>query len=282
MNTYTSLPASRMQRIMQLPLTQLLAGLLIVFLPVAIAQTFILSLPISGLLRGAVVVAVTLPLVYAAYYVLVHFIERREITELSAPGAVRETAQGLAIGAVLFGSIMALLALAGTFKIVGMNHPGVLLAPLMFAVSSAVFEEIFFRGVLFRLIERGLGSWIALAISAAAFGGLHLMNENATVIGALAIMLQAGIAMGAAFMMTRRLWLPIGIHLAVNFAQSGIIGTAVSGNEAGQGLMHAVFVGPDWLTGGVFGVEASIVTVAVGLAVSLAFIWRAGQKGNIR
>lgn len=252
-----------------------------VFLPVAIWQTISTSLPITPLLRSILVAAFTVPVAFGAYYVLVHFIERRELTELNLSGAARETAQGIAIGALFSGVIMAILALAGVYKVFGTNSLSVLLPPLFFAVSSAVFEEILLRGVLFRIIEQSLGSWIALGISAAIFGGLHLLNENPTTVGVLAIMLQAGITMGAAFMLTRRLWLPIGIHFAWNFTQSGIFASAVSGNEAAQGLLRSALTGPDWLAGGVFGVEASIVTVVIGLAVGVLFLWRANQRGNV-
>jgi hypothetical protein len=86
---------------------------------------------------------------------------------------------------------------------------------------------------------------------------------------------------GAAFMLTRRLWLPMGIHFAWNFTQAGIFGSAVSGNGAESGILHAAFTGPDWLTGGAFGVEASIVTIALGLVVGIFFIGRAYRRGNI-
>jgi uncharacterized protein len=238
-------------------------------------------MPLSKLWRSISTVVFSLPVAFGAYYVLVHFIERREMTELNLSGAARETAGGTLIGALFFGGIMAVLAFAGVYKVQGMNDLSVLIAPFLFALSSTVFEEILFRGVLFRLLERSLGSWIALVISAVLFGGLHLLNEYATIIGAISIMLQAGIALGAAYMVTRRLWLPMGIHLAWNFAQSGIFGSAVSGNAAGQGLLQSTLSGPEWLTGGVFGVEASIVAVVISLAVGIFFLWLASKKGNV-
>lgn len=118
-------------------------------------------------------------------------------------------------------------------------------------------------------------------ISAAIFGGLHLLNENATVFGAIAVMLQAGLMLGAAFMATRRLWLPIGIHFAWNFMQSGLFGIAVSGTKAQDGLFKSSLTGPDILTGGSFGVEGSIVTIALGLALSIYFLWLAQMRENI-
>lgn len=280
MNTQTTLPASRLQQAMRSPLVQLIAGFLLIVVPAALWQTFVLSLDIPRLLRGFLVAAVSVPIALGAYYVLVYFIEGRVMSELSPSGAVREVTLGILIGAALLGGIMAILALSGTYRVLGINSLSVLLAPLLFAISPTVLEEILFRGVLFRLIERSLGSWPGLAISAAIFGGLHLTNENATLVGALAIMLSGGILLGAAFMLTRRLWLPMGIHFAANLIQSGIIGAAVSGNQAGQGLLRSSLTGPDLLTGGVFGVEASLVTLAASLVVSVLLLWQAAQRGR--
>src|SRR3546814_20108222 len=73
------------------------------------------------------------------------------------------------------------------------------------------------RGVIFRLIERWLGSWIALAISAALFGAGHLANPNASWFAAVYIALEAGIILGAIYLVTRRLWAAVGITPAWNF-----------------------------------------------------------------
>lgn len=214
----------------------------------------------------------TVPAAFTGYYIFVHFIERRKMAELSLSSATYEIARGIVIGVLFSGSVMGILWLTGSYKVLGANSVSVLLSPLFFAVSSAVFEEILFRGVLFRMIEQSFGSWIALVISAAIFGGLHLINKNATIVGVTAIMLQAGFTMGAAFILTRRLWLPIGIHFAWNFTQAGVFASAVSGNEAVQGFLRSTLTGPDWITGGMFGIEASMVTVVLGLIVGVFFL----------
>ena len=281
MNADTPLTPGKARRVLQIPWITLVLEFCLIAIPVELGQFFIYSLPLSRLFRSALIMVFTVPVAWGTYYILVHLIERRELTELGFSHAFAETAKGIAIGALLFGSCVAILALAGSYKVLGMNAPYALLRPFFAAVSAGVFEEIVFRGVVFRIIERSLGSWIALAISAAIFGGLHLLNENATPIGAVAIMLTAGITLGGAFVLTRRLWLPMGIHFAWNFTQSGIFGTVVSGNQLGEGLLRSTLSGPDWLTGGAFGVEASIAAVAVGLIVGALFLWRASRSGNI-
>src|SRR5206468_8601734 len=137
-----------------------------------------------------------------------------------------------------------------------------------------------FRGILFRIVEAGLGSWLGLLVSAAVFGLAHLANPGSNVIGAASIIIEAGILLAAAYMFTRRLWLPIGLHFAWNFTEAGIFGADVSGRHIG-GLLRSTLTGPAWLTGGAFGPEASVVAVVLCLAVGVAFIVAAVRRGLV-
>ena len=137
------------------------------------------------------------------------------------------------------------------------------------------------RGIIFRIMEEGLGTWLALSISALLFGLLHLFNPNATILGALAIVLTAGIILGAAYVLTRTLWLPIGTHFGWNFTLGGIFGLAVSGRE-GKGLVEAELSGPTLISGGSFGPEASLFVILFGLPIGAYFLLRAVRKKRIR
>ena len=136
------------------------------------------------------------------------------------------------------------------------------------------------RGIVFRILEQSLGSWIALAISAAIFGLLHVLNPGATLLNAGSVMVEAGVMLAAAYMLTRRLWLCIGIHIAWNFTEGGIFSVAVSGGNA-QGLLQAKLTGADWLTGGAFGAEGSIVALAMCSAAGILLLFEAVRKGNV-
>ncbi len=96
------------------------------------------------------------------------------------------------------------------------------------------------RGVLFRIVEESLGSWIALALSAALFGALHAFNPGATLTSSIAIALEAGVLLAAVFMVTRRLWMVIGLHTAWNFTEGGVFGASVSGGDA-HGMLASQF-----------------------------------------
>ena len=86
--------------------------------------------------------------------------------------------------------------------------------------------------------------------------------------------------LAAAFVYTRRLWLPIGIHFAWNFVQGAVFGVAVSGNEA-KGLLQSTLSGPSLLSGGDFGAEGSIFAVAVCLIAGIYLIWKSHKDGKI-
>ena len=95
----------------------------------------------------------------------------------------------------------------------------------------------------------------------------------------MAIILEAGVLLGAAYVLTRRLWMAIGIHFAWNFTQAGLFGVNVSGVSLG-GLLESMLSGPDLISGGSFGVEASLFTVALGLALGVFFLVLAHRRGN--
>jgi len=215
----------------------------------------------------------------AAYALYVRWCERRPVSEFGRAGAPAELVTGLAVGAALFSASVGVLALLGHYRITGMRELSVVIVPLCLSLASGTIEEILMRGVLFRLLEESLGTWIALAISAAAFGLLHLANPGATWQVGIAIAFEAGIMLAAAYVLTRRLWLAIGIHVAWNFTQSGVFSVPVSGFPL-KGLFVSETSGPAWLTGGAFGVEASVIAFAVCTAAGVALLLLAQWRGN--
>jgi membrane protease YdiL (CAAX protease family) len=266
-------------RVLQFPLVQIIVAILFIAIPFAAVSTpfnlFVTDKPLRRL--GALLLtAVAL----GAYSVYVRIMERRVVTELSGRRAVRELGIGLGLGALLFSATIGLLAAFGVYQITGNNGWQTMLAILPACILSGVLEEVLIRGIVFRTLEKSLGSWIAVGISAVVFGVLHLFNPGATLLNGAAISIEAGVLLAAAFMLTRRLWLCIGIHIAWNFTQGGIFSVAVSGGES-KGLLQSRMVGPDWLTGGTFGAEASVVALAVCLATGIALLVLAVRKGNV-
>ncbi len=230
-------------------------------------------------LIAAVVLAA---LFIAAYKGYKRWIERAPDRELAIAGAGRELSLGLIGGALLFTVMTGIVALLGGIEILGVRGFGMFWSMAAMAVFSGVFEEVLMRGIVFRQLEAWLGSWLALALSSALFGALHIMNPGASWFSSVAIAVEAGILLGAAYMLTRRLWLAIGIHAAWNFTQGWVFSVPVSGGEAPLGLLISRRLGPDWLTGGDFGLEASVVAMVVATLAGLVLLLMAIRGGQLR
>nr|WP_256624036.1 MULTISPECIES: CPBP family intramembrane glutamic endopeptidase [Actinomyces] len=146
---------------------------------------------------------------------------------------------------------------------------------------AGVGEEILMRGTLQRILTGFVGPLWALGIISALFGAGHVLNAGATTLGVVAIALEAGALLGAAYLLTGRLWLPMGIHIAWNAVQGGVFGSTISGIDGTRGLARASWSGPQFLTGGTMGMEGSVVTVIVGLLAGIALLFMAHRRGRL-
>ena len=156
---------------------------------------------------------------------------------------------------------------------------------IMMFLAVAVGEEMIFRGVIFRMIDERWNTTVALIISALFFGFIHLPNDGATWWSSLAIAIEAGLMLAAAYKWSGTLWLPIGIHWAWNYVQGNIYGFAVSGTNAGDSILVTTTNGPDIITGGAFGPEASIIAVIYGILITIILLTNryrrpSGSKNN--
>lgn len=218
-----------------------------------------------GFLAGFAIIAA---LVFLLYRLLVGFVERRRTQELAF--APLSAFGGIVLGASLFALLYVALWSLGIAHWLGMARDANVVVPFATALGAAFGEELAFRGGVFRVLEDGFGTGVALIASATAFGLVHVLNAGATVASTAAIALEAGVLLGLAYAAARSLWLSIGLHFGWNFTEGGIFGAAVSG-RANHGVFNFSLGGPDILTGGAFGPEASVVAVAISGAASLVF-----------
>jgi len=266
-------------RVLQFPLIRIMVAILSIAVPFAVvAIPFNLYVTDKSLKKaGALLLTI---IIVGAYWGYVRIVEKRAVTELSGPHAMGELGAGMLVGALLQSMTVGVLAALGVYQVTGSNGWPVMLATLPGFILAGVLEEVVMRGIVFRILEQSLGSWIALAASAAIFGLLHLPNPGTTLLNAGAVMIEAGLLLAAAYMLTRRLWLCIGVHIAWNFTEGGIFSAGVSGGTI-KGLLQARFVGADWLTGGGFGVEASVVALATCAGAGILLVAAAVRKGNV-
>jgi uncharacterized protein len=235
----------------------------------------ILALPVGIALALAAV---------AGYHRLSRTVELRpSIPELQKTGSWSQMRRGALLGASLFTALMLLIGMFGGWQDVSWGSFGGFIATAGMMASVAVIEELLFRGVLFRIMEERIGTVISLVASTLLFGATHLVNANATLWGALSIALTGGAMLTAAYIVTRSLWLPIGLHFAWNFTHAGIFGVVISGSDGPpQSLLNVMLSGPSALTGGTFGPEASLLALLVCLVPTVLLLRRAARTGQIR
>lgn len=210
--------------------------------------------------------------VWFGYRFYVRRIEKREPTELATQGMAREAGAGLLIGAGLAALSFAVLAVLGAYRVDGVNAVGlVILLPLAELILVGMAEEMVFRGVIFGVTERSLGSKAAVVISALVFSLAHLPNEGMSVL-AVAVIAAYGVLQAALYMRTRRLWVCIGTHVAWNYCVSQVFSATVSGHASNSGLLRGELSGNALLTGGAFGVEASLVALLLIVATIIAVL----------
>jgi membrane protease YdiL (CAAX protease family) len=239
-------------------------------------------LTLTGSARNALLIAVVLALSLWLF-------ERRSLADvgLAPRRAFPETARGFLLGAGMLTAVVGFLALVGSYRVLGWapvpqgtSRGELLLRVVLLLFCVGVAEELAVRGIIFRLLEQGLGTWLAVAISAFFFGFGHRNNPGATWLSSVAIAVEAGLLLAAMYVATRSLWLPIGAHWAWNLFEGPVWGSAVSGNGL-TALAEARFQGPTLLTGGAFGPEAGLPTVVLGGALGIAFLVLAIRRGRI-
>jgi membrane protease YdiL (CAAX protease family) len=268
--------SERGMRILRFPAVRLILSLLFLVAFIGLAQGLSSLLEkITGMgPDGAAWIRMILTCSFAwfGYVFYCQTVEGRRVSELSLEKSGRQLLAGFLMGFGFISLVMLFMGLSGGYRITGTRDLDALLPFLVMAIQSGIVEEIFSRGILFRITEEGLGTWWAVLLSAFVFGFLHSWNPNATVFSSISIALTAGVILALLYVLTRKLWVPIGLHIGWNLTLGGIYGAPVSGGVPG-GLLKSAFKGPDWLTGGAFGPEASVITLAVFL-VTGAFLAR--------
>jgi len=243
-------------------------------------NTFMTRFAATPLASIAVTVAMT-GLALAIYVGFVRFIEGRPVRELSLPGMGRELGIGAAIGAGLYTMCVLILMALGIYRIEGLNPVSFMLPAVAMALNAGIFEELVFRGALFRIVEEMAGSWVSVVVSSFVFGFIHMLNPAGTLTGAIFISIEAGLLLAAAYMVTRRLWMSIGFHIAWNYTQSAVFSGVVSGGDKDPGLIKSVIVGPAVLTGGSFGLESSVIAFVLCTATGVVLLVMAVRRGHV-
>ena len=195
-------------------------------------------------------------------------------------GWIKNFALGSLIGAASLLLAAGLAALTRGIKF-SFNTNGTAAIGKTLTVSAVVFllagagEEALFRGYPLQTLTRAKLAWLGVLLTSVPFAAVHLANPHATAGFTFVNTAVAGIWLAVAYLRTRSLWLPLGLHWSWNWTQASLLGLPVSGIDriAPAPLLHAMNAGPDWLTGGAYGIEGG-AACTIALLLSTLVIWQ--------
>jgi membrane protease YdiL (CAAX protease family) len=193
----------------------------------------------------------------------------------------RDFLVGSLIGVVSLALATAIAAAAGGLRFTVSPRTMLLQVVQSLSLSAVLFifaalaEETLFRGYPLQTLTRARLAWLAVLLTSVPFATVHLQNPNVVKGFTFINTALAGVWLAVAYLRTRSLWLPLGVHWSWNWALGSVFGLPVSGitNLAPNPLLHGTDLGPAWLTGGSYGIEGG-VACTIALIISTIFIWR--------
>lgn len=273
-----------LKQIIYFPLIRIVLGITICFgvlvgLEKLITKPLIYSLIDNKLIGDTIIYYVSVPVLLATYYYLFKYYEKRQIIELSTSNLVKELFGGFILGFSILSLVVLILYAFGYYQIINFSSFSFFLAPFASIVIYALIEEVFFRAILYRILENKLGTYIALACISILFEIPHLFNPNITFLSVI-LGLLFGFAHGIMYTYTNRIWLPFGFHVGWNLAQP-FYGSNLSGLNDYNPVFESKFSGPELITGSIYGIEDSILSNLFLLIVCVVFLYLAIKKNKI-
>ena len=197
-------------------------------------------------------------------------------------GWLRDLLVGSAIGIVSLALATTIAFLGGGLRFSLSSMPltsiatTVLLSAGLFIVA-ALAEEALFRGYPLQTLARARLIWLGVLLTSVPFAAGHLQNPNADSMLAFVNTVIAGVWLAVAYLKTRSLWFPLGVHWAWNWALGALFGLPVSGmtKVAPNPILIGTDLGPAWLTGAAYGIEGG-VACTIALVISTIYLWKTG------
>ena len=266
------------QKILYSQLTKIIIGIVVIMAAYLIPIKTLKAFLIIDFARFIISPIIASIFVLLSYIALNRYYERRKITELSTHNIGKYLLAGLLLGLLIPSLSVLITYLKGEFIILSVSNITFIFLrdftiSIGMGIATAIFEEVLFRGVLFRLMEEKLGSYFAIIISGVIFGFAHLLNEDSSFFTGLGITIMS-IFIITAYMYTKNLWFPIAIHFGFNFAIINIFGTDVVPNSTSIMISQE---GSKWLTDG----EAPAQIVALCLIAGIILLILSHKKGKI-
>ena len=212
------------------------------------------------------------------YVLLYSHLEKRKIGELSSSGFFKFSLFGFILGLIIQSLAVLCIYWRDGYHVVSVNTFLFMLPAIEQALVAGFIAELIFIGIIFRIAEEWLGTWIALTMLTLLFVIAHLNVRGASFLMVATTAVQSGILLSSAFVLSRSLWIPIFLHFGWDLSEPGIWGGVNPGINISNKLFNSHISGPDWLTGGIFGPGNSLTTLILSLVFAFLFLWIAKKK----
>jgi len=267
----------------QFPVTRIVIALLFIAPAVAFHNVLAITVleKVSGLAGDIIYFIETLLFILFISFlnrIYTRVIEGRKSLEFDFKGGFKEFSTGAAVGATLVTVMIILLVLCRFYSIEKVNKPYILLYGVFRYGSGAFLEEVIFTIITYKLVEELIGTKWSVILVSLLFGLAHTGNDNISLQNLL-LMSLSHVLVIASYIFTRRIWMIWAIHFSWNYFQTAIFGLSNSGMAQG-GFITPVLSGPDWFTGGGYGIEASYISVTLNLIAGLLILWQAVKSGQ--
>lgn len=271
------------KRVLYFPITKIIIAIIVCFSLFIIVQNFVAKPLLYSIIKDRAIAdpiihIVSVFVLLFSYSFLFRLYDKRKITELSLKYFPKEMFGGFIFGFLTISLSIFILYLLGYYKPISFSTTHYSIKFFTILIIAALVEDLFHRGLIVREIENWLGTNIAIVIGM-LIEIQHVFNPNSNLFS-LCFYLIWGFSMAMLFVYTKRIWLPFFFHIGWNFAQP-FYGSNLTGvNDMGS-IIQSEFTGPEYLTGGVVGIEGSIFTASFLLFIGIAFYYLAKKEGKI-
>jgi len=273
-----------LQKVINFFISKIIIGIVLVVGLVVVVEQIRNLIPVNGELatdiKDIIFAIADAAVAITGYVFLFKLLEKRKIDELNISSLSKNAAIGFLTGLLLQSLFIFIIYLPGYYTITKINPVTYLLPGFTQSLTSGFVAEILIVGVFFRLAEEKFGTLITLILTTVLFALLHINAKGATMLSIIATGVEAGLLLPASYVYARKLWFPIFLHFAWDFAEPGIFGGINPGISIGKNLFDGKFSGPAIITGGTKGPQNSLQGLLISLAVSLLFLWLARRKNN--
>jgi membrane protease YdiL (CAAX protease family) len=262
----------------------MIIGIVVPFSVFVVIQNFVLkpffyTIIADTSIANPIIHFISFLVLLTAYYFLFRFYDQRAVTELSMQFFFKEMFGGFFFGFITISLVLFILYLLGYYQAFSISTTHYPLKFFTFLMFAAIVEDLFHRGLIVRICENWLGTNLTLVIAMLVELQQHFFNPNSNLFSFLLYLIW-GFTMGMMFIYTKRIWLPFFFHLGWNFSQP-FYGSNLSGlNDMGS-IIQSKFNGPELLTGGVFGIENSMITQFFLLFIGIVLYFLAKKEGKI-